>query len=396
MQIYLDNSATTRQYDQVTDLMAEAMRQVWGNPSSLHTLGVEGEKLMRKARKFCAAALGSGEQEFYFTSGGTESDNTVLMGVSQARKRIGKKIITTAVEHPAILEPCHRLEELGFQVEYIGVDEKCRLNMEQLKAAISDDTILISVMGVNNETGTIMPIREIADLKDSYNKAHGTDILLHSDCVQAFGKVPVDLKGNWHSVDFLSVSGHKIHGPKGIGGLYVRKGVHLPPFMLGGGQERHFRSGTENTPAMAGMGKAAELMMVNFDQRIKAMEKARKTLLEGIKSEIGDVKINSLEDGLEDGQGAPSVLNVSFLGTRGEVLLHTLEQDGIFVSTGSACSSNKKGQSHVLKAMGLKDKEIEGAIRFSFSEFNTPEEMEYVVEKVKTAVQRFRKLGSFR
>ena len=392
MQVYLDNSATTRQYDQVTAIMVKAMGENWGNPSSLHTMGVEAEKMVRRSRKIFASALSASEQEVYFTSGGTESDNTVLMGVSQARKRAGRKIITTAVEHPAILEPARRLEELGFQVEYVGVDDKCRLNMEQLEAALSGDTILISVMGVNNETGTIMPVPEIAALKERYNRQHGTDILLHSDCVQAFGKVPVNLKGDWRGVDFLSVSGHKIHGPKGIGGLYVRNGVHLPPFMLGGGQERHFRSGTENTPAMAGFGKAVELMTEDFAKRTERMKQARALLLDGIKSEISDVRINSPEDDW----AAPSVLNVSFLGTRGEVLLHTLEQDGIYVSTGSACSSNKKGQSHVLKAMGLKDKEIEGAIRFSFSEFNTPEEMEYVIEKVKAAVTRFRRLGSFR
>ncbi|MCI8608216.1 MAG: cysteine desulfurase [Firmicutes bacterium] len=392
MQIYLDNSATTRQYDQVTEVMTEVMRGTWGNPSSLHMMGVEAEKMVRASRKICGSAISaSTSEEFYFTSGGTESDNTALMGVAQAKSRMGKKIITTAVEHPAVLEPAKRLEEMGFQVEYIGVDRQCRLNMDQLEAALSPDTILISVMGVNNETGTVMPMKEIGQLKEKYNRDHGTGILLHCDGVQAFGKVEVNVKGNYQDVDFLSVSGHKIHGPKGIGGLYVKKSIHLPPFMLGGGQEKHMRSGTENTPAIIGFGKAVELMTKDFAGRTAAMEKARKTLLEGIQSEIRDIRVNSPEDG-----GAPSVLNVSFLGTRGEVLLHTLEQAGIYVSTGSACSSNKKGQSHVLKAMGLKDKEIEGAIRFSFSEFNTVEEMEYVVDQVKAAVARFRRLGSFR
>ena len=390
--VYLDNSATTRQYDEVTGVMTEMMGQVYGNPSSLHLLGVEAEKRVRSSRKILAAALGASEEEVYFTSGGTESDNTVLFGASEARKRAGKKIITTAVEHPAVLEPARRLEAMGFTVEYIGVDDTCHLNMEQLISAIDDDTILISVMGVNNETGTIFPIDEIAALKDKYNREHKTDILLHSDAVQAFGKVPVDLKGAYKGVDFLSVSGHKIHGPKGIGALYVRKGVHLPPFMNGGGQERHMRSGTENTPAIAGFGKAAEMGMKDFAKRTEAMKRARNHLLEGLIAEIPDIRINSPQDET----ASPSVLNVSFLGTRGEVLLHTLEQDGIFVSTGSACSSNKKGQSHVLTAMGISGKEIEGAIRFSFSEENTLEEMEYVVEKVKAAVTRFRRLGSFR
>ncbi|MGN0718642.1 MAG: cysteine desulfurase family protein [Anaerovoracaceae bacterium] len=390
--VYLDNSATTRQYDQVTEVMAEAMRENYGNPSSLHMLGVEAEKKVRSSRKILAAALGASEEEFFFTSGGTESDNTVLFGVAEARKRTGKKIITTAVEHPAILEPAKRLEAMGFTVEYIGVDRNCHLNMDQLVSAIDDETILISVMGVNNEAGTILPIGEIAALKDRYNREHKTDILLHSDAVQAFGKVPVDLKGAYKGVDFLSVSGHKIHGPKGIGGLYIRKGIHLPPFLSGGGQERHMRSGTENTPGIIGFGKAAEMGMADFAKRTEAMKKARTRLLEGLLAEIPDIRINSPQDET----ASPSVLNVSFLGTRGEVLLHTLEQEGIFVSTGSACSSNKKGRSHVLTAMGLSDKEIEGAIRFSFSEENTLEEMDYTVEKVKAAVTRFRRLGSFR
>ena len=390
--VYLDNSATTRQYDQVTDVMAEAMRETYGNPSSLHMLGVEAEKKVRTSRKILASAIGASEEEFFFTSGGTESDNTVLFGVAEARKRTGKKIITTAVEHPAVLEPAKRLEAMGFTVEYIGVDRNCHLNMDQLVSAIDDETILISVMGVNNEAGTILPIGEIAALKDQYNRQHKTDILLHSDAVQAFGKVPVDLKGAYKGVDLLSVSGHKIHGPKGIGGLYIRKGIHLTPFLSGGGQERHMRSGTENAPGIVGFGKAAEMGMADFAGRTEAMKKARTRLLEGLLAEIPDIRINSPQDET----ASPSVLNVSFLGTRGEVLLHTLEQEGIFVSTGSACSSNKKGRSHVLTAMGLSDKEIEGAIRFSFSEENTLEEMDYTVEKVKAAVTRFRRLGSFR
>ena len=397
MSVYLDNSATTRQYDQVTDAMAGAMRYAYGNPSSLHSLGVEAEKMVRTARKSLAASLGCSEEEVIFTSCGTEADNTVIMGTASSRKRAGKKIITTAVEHPAVLEPARRLESMGYQVEYIGVDKNCRLDMDHLKAAISEDTILISVMGVNNEAGTIMPLSEIARIKDGYNKAHGTQIWLHSDAVQAMGKISINVKKTWQGVDMISVSGHKIHGPKGMGALYVRKGLNLEPFMIGGGQEKHMRSGTENTPGIVGFGAACDLAMSGFDERVRKMSEARKYLLDGIKAEIKDVLINSPEEaGSEAGLCCPSVLNVSFLGTRGEVILHTLEQDGIYVSTGSACSSNKKGRSHVLAAMGLKDKEIEDAIRFSFSEFNTQAEMEYTLEKVKQAVARFRKLGSFR
>ena len=394
MLVYLDNSATTRQYDEVTDIMSRAMRENFGNPSSLHSLGLKAEKEVKNARKILAQSLGAGEDEVFFTSCGTESDNTVLMGAAQAKKRRGKKIIVSAVEHPAILEPVKKLESMGFEVAYIGVDKQCRLNMESLKDAVTDDTILISVMGVNNETGTIMPIEEIARFKEEYNRTHGTDIWLHTDAVQAFGKIPVNLKKEYKGVDFLSASAHKIHGPKGMGLLYAKKGLNLAPFLLGGGQERHMRSGTENTPAIAGFGKAAELALANFDERIRKMSAARQRLLEQLRSEIKDIRINSPEGE----EACMSVLNISFLGTRGEVLLHTLEQDEIFVSTGSACSSNHSSAkgSHVLNAMGLTPKEIEGAIRFSFSEFNTEEEMDFTADKVKAAVARFRRLGSFR
>ena len=390
MFVYLDNSATTKPYNEAVDVMTTVLREDFGNPSSLHTLGITAEKYIKNARKSLATSLGASEDEVFFTSCGTEADNMAIMGAASARKHQGKKIITTAVEHPAILEPCKKLEQMGYKVEYIGVDNKCRLNMDQLRAAIDEDTILISIMGVNNETGTIMPLKEIIELKEQFNKAHGTGILMHTDAVQAFGKVPVNVKGDLKGIDMISVSGHKIHGPKGIGGIYVKKGLALPAFIVGGGQEGHMRSGTENTAGIAGFGKAIDMAFDDFDGRIAAMSKAKNRLYEAITSEIKDIVVNSPED------AAASVLNVSFLGTRGEVLLHTLEQDGIFVSTGSACSSNKKGQSHVLGAMGLKHKEIEGAIRFSFSEFNTVEEMDYVADRVKFAVTKFRKLGSFR
>lgn len=380
MLVYLDNSATTRQYDQVTESMTKVMKDYYGNPSSLHTLGYEAEKLVKKARKSIAQSLGASDDEIIFTSCGTESDNTALYGIAHSRRRQGNKIITSKVEHPAVLEACKVLEKEGFHVEYIGVDKKCRLDMDALKRAIDDDTILVSIMSVNNETGTIMPIEEIAGMKKN--------AILHTDAVQGYGKV--DLKNC--RADMISVSAHKIHGPKGMGALYVKKGINLPPYMTGGGQERGYRSGTENVPGIVGFGRAVELAFGDFKGRVNSMSASRKYLLDGISSNIKDVIVNSPED------GAASVLNISFLGTRGEVLLHTLEQDGIFVSTGSACSSNKKGkgQSHVLGAMGLKPKEIEGAIRFSFSEFNTIEEMDYVLDKVEKAVTRFRRLGSFR
>ena len=378
MFVYLDNSATTRQYDEVTRKMKEAMDDFYGNPSALHSLGLASEKKIRAARQNLASALGAKEEEIVFTSGGTESDNMALYGIAQAKKREGKKIITSKVEHPAVLEACKVLEKEGFDVTYIGVDDQCRLDTTQLRAAIDDQTTLISIMAVNNETGTIMPIEEIGRLKGR--------AVFHTDAVQGFGKV--NLKNT--RADLISVSAHKIHGPKGIGALYVKKGVNLPAFIVGGGQERHMRSGTENVPGIIGFGAACQIAMSDIDGRMEKMAAARNYLLAGICDQISDIRVNSPED------GAASVLNISFLGTRGEVLLHTLEQDQIFVSTGSACSSNKKGGSHVLAAMGLSDKEIEGAIRFSFNEFNTTDEMDYVIDKVKTAVERFRRLGSFR
>lgn len=378
--IYLDNSATTRQYDEVTAQMVRCMEEEFGNPSSLYSLGITAEKRIKESRKAVLQSMGREKDEgkLYFTSGGTEADNMAIFGAAEARQRRGKRIVTSAVEHPAVLEACHKLEQQGFEVITIGVDENCRLKMEQLKTAIDENTILITIMQVNNETGAIFPIDEIAELKKEHT-------LLHSDCVQSFGKVTLPAKA-----DLISLSGHKIHGPKGVGALFIKNGIHLPPFLVGGGQEEHMRSGTENVPAIAGFGTAASIAAERRVHRIETMKAVKKYLRQGLKDQVSDILFNGPEE------GSPSVLNVSFLGTRAEVLLHTLEQDEIYISTGSACSSNKKGQSHVLKAMGRKDREIEGAIRFSFNEFNTVEEMDIVLDRVKSAVSRFRKLGSFR
>lgn len=386
MFVYLDNSATTKPYQEVIEETVKYMEIHFGNPSSLHRMGINAEKAMKEARKSVAASLGVKEEEVFFTSGGTEADNTALFGAVQARKRRGNRIITSRIEHPAVLESCRKLEESGFQVEYIPVDRNGVIDMKALESVLDEQTILISVMHVNNEVGSIQPISEIYDLKNRISGKSGTEILFHVDAVQSYGKLPIPING----IDLLSVSGHKIHGPKGVGALFVRKGLNVQPYLFGGGQERGMRSGTENVPAAAGFGIAAELSRKNMTKRIESMMMVKTFLEEGIRSELSDVRFNSTDN------GSPSILNVSFLGVRGEVLLHTLEQAEIYVSTGSACSSRKKGQSHVLKAMGLSDREIEGAIRFSFSEFNTTEEMEYVLARLKEAVNKFRKLGSFR
>ena len=387
--IYLDNSATTRQYEEVNRVMLDAMEEFFGNPSSLHHLGLLSEKKIKEARAEIAGAFGASPEEIYFTSCGTESDNTAIFGAARARQRAGKHIITTCVEHPAVLEPCKKLEQQGWQVTYLPVNSEGFVTAGQVAAALTKETVLVSVMAVNNESGCIMPIEEIGKKIKEYNNANGTGILFHSDMVQSFGKKHFNMK----NIDLASVSAHKIHGPKGMGALYVKKGINIEPFLLGGGQEKHFRSGTENVPSILGFGEAVRICEANFEKRVKSMSEVKIKLLEGIKKNIPDVRINTPEH-----DSVCSVLNVSFPGTRGEVLLHTLEQSEIYVSTGSACASNHKNKkgSHVLVAMGLSPKEVEGAIRFSFSEFTTADDIEKTVEAVTAAVMRFRKLGSFR
>ena len=374
MFIYLDNSATTKVKPSVAESMVNAMTKDFGNPSSLHRLGLTAEKIVKDSRATIAKAFNASPEEIYFTSCGTESDNTVVKGVWESKKKQGKRIITTAVEHPAILRSVEWCKQQGADVIYLPVDENCNINMQDLKDALTDDTILVSVMHVNNEVGSIFPIKEIAKYVHENSKAY-----VHTDAVQSFGKIDVDVKDL--GVDFLSISGHKIHAAKGIGALYVKKGVHIPSFMLGGGQESGFRSGTESVPLIAGLGEAVKTL-VRPDNKVK--EYLRDKIVEA----FGDtVKINT------PAISAPSVLNVSFIGCRAEVLLHMLEENEIFVSTGSACSSNsKKKGSHVLNAMGLKPEEVEGAIRFSFSEENTIEEMDYVIKVLEDVVNRHRKL----
>jgi cysteine desulfurase len=376
--IYLDNSATTRPYDAVIRTIDHYLSEEYGNPSSLHRMGLNGEKAVKKARKQITQILGGQDKQLIFTSGGTESDNLAILGAASAHSRRGNHIVTSAVEHPAVLEACKKLAAQGFVVDVLPVDKQGLLNPKDVQAAVTEKTILISVMHVNNEVGAIQPIREIGSVKGN--------ALLHVDCVQSFGKLSVS--ASW--ADLLSVSGHKIHGPKGTGALYVSKDARIHPQMLGGGQEVGMRSGTENVPGIAGFGLAAEMAAETLAHRSTQAAELKEFLQKGIMDGISDILVNSPD------QGSPYILNVSFLGTRGEVLLHHLEQHGIYVSTGAACSSNKKGTSHVLQAMGRSDKEIEGAIRFSFSEFNSLEQMEEVLDRVKAAVAQFRKLGSFR
>lgn len=383
MDIYFDNSATTAVSKEAADKAYEIMLSGFGNPSSLHHMGVVAEEELKTARKNVALLLSRDEKGIIFTASGTEANNLAILGSVKTAKKKGNKIITAVIEHPSVLEPCRYLERNGFEVSYIKVDRDGIIDLEQFEEALDENTVLVSVMSANNEVGTIQPLKQIASFKDKY------DFILHTDMVQGMAKI----KGEEipREVDLISVSGHKIHAPKGVGGLWIRDKLNLSPIVFGGGQEKGLRSGTENLPAIAGFSVASDQAFRNFDERIEKIKTLRNSLKEGLENEVNDIRINTPLD-----ISIPSILNVTFMDVRAEVLLHTLEQDGIYVSTGSACSSNKKGESHVLKAMGLKNADIEGAIRFSLSGYNTYKEVETVVEKVKNAVISFRRLGSLR
>ncbi|MBQ8590158.1 MAG: cysteine desulfurase [Firmicutes bacterium] len=382
---YLDNSATTRPYDEVTELVVKAMSQEFGNPSSLHRLGMAAEKMVKEARAQVAQSLGASPDEIFFNSGGTEGDNTAIFGAVNARRHQGNKVITTSVEHPAVLEAFKELKRQGYETVLLDVDRQGRLDLEQLERELDENTVLVSVMMVNNELGTVQPLEEVGRLIKEANAKWGKNILFHTDAVQAWGKEEIDVKKL--PVDMLSVSGHKIHGPKGIGALYVRKGTNIPSLIFGGGQEKGFRSGTENVPFIVGLGLAAKLAEEERKTKLEHLRTMRNKLMTGIEETIENAVINSPREE----NYSPAILNVSFPGCRGEVLLHMLEQKDIYVSTGSACSSHKKG-SHVLTAAGLTPEQIDGALRFSFSCDTTEEQIDYVLKELKFAVDSMRRL----
>ena len=368
---YLDNSATTQVLPAVAQKAVELMVEEFGNPSSLHTRGFQARKLLEEARAQVADALGAQPEEITFTSGGTESNNLVLFGAAQARRRLGNKIVTTAAEHDSVLNPCRALEQQGFQVVYLKPDSTGRLSEEALAQAIDEKTILVSVMLVNNETGAVFPV-EAAGKAIRRKKAPA---LLHTDAVQGFGKLPFTVKRL--GVDLLTLSGHKIHAPKGIGALYVKKGVRVLPRTLGGGQERGLRSGTESVPLICALGEA-----------VKQLPPARETLervgelnslLRQHLAQLPQVTIHSPEEGL------PYVLNFSAGRVRGETMLHFLAERGVYVSSGSACGRAKP--SHVLEAMGLPKEQVESALRVSFSRFSTREDVEALAEGLKLGLE---------
>lgn len=383
MEVYLDNSATTRVFPEVAELMTKIMCEDYGNPSSLHIKGVAAEQYIRYAKETLAKLLKVNEKEIFFTSGGTESDNMALIGCALANSRRGNHLITTRIEHPAILRTMQYLESIGYQVTYLPVDKCGRMRLEDLHRAMTPQTILVSIMHTNNEVGARQPIEEAGALIKRMNP----NTLFHVDAVQGFGKAKIYPKKM--NIDLLSVSGHKIHGPKGAGFLYVGEKVKIQPIVHGGGQQQNLRSGTENVPGAAGLAKAAEMMYAHMDEDINRLYGLKKQFIEGVRG-LDGIQINGLLDGGIEGT-APHIVSVSFAGVRSEVLLHALEDKGIYVSAGSACSAHKPQPSATLKAMGI-DKELLGStIRFSFSVYTTEEEINYTLQQMNDIIPMLRR-----
>lgn len=377
MEAYLDNSATTRCIEQVRDAVIHTMMEDFGNPSSKHLKGVEAERYLKEARETIARTMKVNEKEIYFTSGATESNNWAIIGAAMANRRAGMHLITTSIEHPAVLMPMQYLEEQGFRVTYLPVDEKGHISLKDLEEAICEDTILVSMMYVNNEVGTIMPIAEAGKLIKSKNPK----ILFHVDAVQAYGKMVIHPKKL--GVDMLSVSAHKIHGPKGIGFLYIQEKTKIHSLMLGGGQQKGMRSGTDNVPGAAGLAAAAKVCYSNLPAEQEYLLALKKRMMDGL-LELQDKVVIHSEEGAKS---AAHIVSAAFPGIRSEVMLHALEDRGIYVSAGSACSSNKKlPVSPVLKELHLAPELLESTLRFSFCRYTTEEEIDYCLKNIKELV----------
>ena len=380
MEAYFDNSATTRCSKAATDKMVQLLTMEYGNPSSMHMKGVVAEQEITAAKKKIARTLKCQEKEIIFTSGGTESNNLALIGAAMAYQRAGRHVITTAIEHASVSNTAHYLEDMGFEVTYLGVNEFGEIRTEDLKAALRPDTILVSIMHVNNEIGAIEPVEEVGRIIKAYNPA----IIYHVDAIQSYGKLRVIPKKI--GCDLLSVSGHKIHGPKGSGFLYVKDKTKLRPIIFGGGQQKGLRSGTENVPAYAALGVAAEEIYTDFEAKQDHMYDLREYFIRKV-TQIDGVTVN----GHHDRQNAPQVISVSIEGVRAEVMLHTLEDRQIYVSAGSACSSNKPSVSATLKGIGLKDKLLDSTIRFSLCVNSTIEEVDYALEVMAEVIPMLQK-----
>ena len=380
MEAYLDNSATTRCSKAAADKVVLLLTEDFGNPSSLHMKGVIAEKYINEAKKKIARTLKCQEKEIVFTSGGTESNNLAIIGSAMANQRAGKHIITTQVEHASVANTMKFLEDNGFEITYLGVDHDGRISLEELKAAMRPDTILVSIMQVNNEIGAVMPVEEAGKLIKEINP--GT--LFHVDAIQSYGKLHISPKNM--NCDLLSVSGHKIHGPKGSGFLYIKDKIKIKPIIYGGGQQKGMRSGTENVPAIAGLGVAAEEIYTDLDTKIEAMYKLKAHFINEV-TRIDGVTVN----GLTDKTSAPHIVSVSIQGVRAEVILHTLEDKNIYVSAGSACSSNKPAVSATLKAIGLPMELLDSTVRFSFCVDTTIEEIDYAIKVMQDVVPKLQK-----
>lgn len=378
MNVYFDNSATTKPYDEVIEAVSKGMKEYFGNPSSLHKIGMNCEKRLNEAREYFASTIKCNKEEIYFTSGGSEGNNLILKGLLKP----GHHFITTAFEHHSIISTCKQLEEKGVKVTYLDVDSEGRISLEDLEEAITKDTVLVSIMQVNNEIGVIQDIEDIGKLiKERSSRAK-----FHVDAVQGYGKLPIDV--NKSNVDFLTVASHKIHGPKGVGFIYIKKGIILNSLISGGSQEKGIRAGTENLPGIIGFEKAAQMTFEEMESRYDKVLELKKYFVERL-NEIKDIRVNGEIDGF-----SPYILNVSFLGVRAEVLLHLLEEQNIYVATGSACTSKSSAAhgSYVIKSLGLSNKEVESAIRFSFSYENTKEEVDYTIDVLKKSLMFLRRV----
>ncbi|MEG0355729.1 MAG: cysteine desulfurase family protein [Lachnospiraceae bacterium] len=381
MEIYLDNSATTKCYESVKEIVGTVMCEDYGNPSSMHKKGVDGERYVKHAKEMIAKCLKVQEKEIVFTSGGTESDNLALMGVARANKRAGNHLITSSIEHPAILNTMQYLEEEeGFRVTYLPVDAYGRIQLKALKEALCQETILVSLMYVNNEVGSVQPVEEAVRYVKNYNPK----ILFHVDAVQGFGKYRIYPKRI--GIDLMSISGHKIHGPKGIGALYIREGVKIKPIVFGGEQQKNIRSGTENVPGIAGLGMAVNEIYDHLDEKVAQMRVLKARFIQG----IGQIEHTTIH-GLYDETSAPHIISVGVAGVKSEVLLHTLEESGIYVSSGSACASNHPAISGVLRGIGAGKEYLDATLRFSMSEFTTQEEIDYTLKTLYNCVPMLRR-----
>ena len=372
MEVYFDNSATTRVFDSVKDIVVKAMTEDYGNPSARHKKGMEAERYVREAAARIARTLKVKDKEILFTSGGTESNNMALVGTAMANHRAGRHIISTRIEHASVYNPLAFLEEQGFEVTYLHVDGEGHISLQELEEAIRPDTILVSVMYVNNEIGAVEPVEAIGSLIHRKNPS----ALFHVDAIQAYGKFVIRPKKE--HIDLMSVSAHKFHGPKGVGFLYVDERVKIKPLLYGGGQQRDLRSGTENVPGIAGMGLAAEEMYTGHREKAAYITGLKDHMIDRM-AELEGVTVNSRKGEL----GAPQIVSAGFQGVRSEVLLHALEEKGIYVSSGSACSSNHPAISGTLKAVGVRKELLDATLRFSFGMFNTAEEVDYCIETLK-------------